>query len=106
MKVIPRRKRHDEKRTGTMTVVEHVEELRHRIIISLYAVAAGAVVGWFLFHPFHNLIENQYSRHITTHPAQAPPPRCDLLFSAALDAMVDKIKVDVFLGLPSRMPID
>ena len=36
MKVIPRRKRDNEQRTGTMTVVEHLEELRHRIIVCLY----------------------------------------------------------------------
>ena len=105
MKVIPRRKRHDEKRTGTMTVVEHLEELRHRIIVSLYAVAAGAVVGWFLFQPFLNLIEKPYCQYISTHPSQAPPTGCELIFTAPLDAMLVKIKVVVFLGLAIALPV-
>ena len=105
MKVIPRRKRDDEKRTGTMTVVEHLEELRHRIIVSLYAVAAGAVVGWFLFQPFLNLIEKPYCQYISTHPSQAPPTGCELIFTAPLDAMLVKIKVVVFLGLAIALPV-
>ena len=56
MKVIPRRKRDDEQRTGTMTVVEHLEELRHRIIVCLYAVAVGSVFGWLLYPHFMSLI--------------------------------------------------
>ena len=43
MKVIPRRKRDREKRTGTMTVVEHLEELRHRIIIA--SIVYGSELG-------------------------------------------------------------
>lgn len=33
---------------ATMSLLEHLEELRHRIIIVALAVAAGAVVGFFL----------------------------------------------------------
>lgn len=35
-------------REGGMTVVEHLEELRRRLIVSLVAVAGGTVAGWFL----------------------------------------------------------
>jgi len=31
-----------------MTVVEHLEELRRRLIVSVLAVAGGTVAGWFL----------------------------------------------------------
>jgi sec-independent protein translocase protein TatC len=105
MKVIPRRRRNQEQRVGTMTVVEHLEELRHRLIVSLYAVAAGAVVGWFLYPPFMTLIRSPYCDYITTHPAQAPTTGCELIFTAPLDAMLVKIKVVVFLGLAIALPV-
>ena len=33
-----------------MTLFEHLAELRRRILIALLALAAGAVVGFFLYH--------------------------------------------------------
>jgi sec-independent protein translocase protein TatC len=105
MRVLPRRRRSQDQRTGTMTVVEHLEELRHRLIVCLYAVAAGAVVGWFLYNPFMTLIKDPFCAYITSHPEQAPPTGCDLVFNAPLDAMLVKIKVVVFLGLVVALPV-
>ena len=105
MKVIPRRKRTPDQRTGTMTVVEHLQELRRRLIISLYAVAAGSVVGWFLFPRFLDLIESPYCDYLATHPEQAPTSGCQLYFTAPLDATLVKIKVVVFLGLVIALPV-
>ena len=35
------RRRPPEERTGTMTLVEHLEELRHRLIVCIIAVAVA-----------------------------------------------------------------
>jgi sec-independent protein translocase protein TatC len=105
MKVIPRRKRSEEQRTGTMTVVEHLEELRHRLIVCLYALAAGSVVGWFLFPHFMTLIRDPYCAYIAENPAQAPPTGCELVFTGPIDATLVKVKVVVFLGLLVALPV-
>jgi sec-independent protein translocase protein TatC len=105
MRVIPRRKRSDEQRTGSMTIVEHLEELRHRIIMCLYAVAVGAVVGWFLFPPFMDLIRRPFCEFIVTHPTTAPPTGCDLIYNGPLDAMIIKMKVVIYLGLVVALPV-
>ena len=36
---------------GRMSLVEHLTELRTRIIRSVIAIAVGAVIGWFLYTP-------------------------------------------------------
>ena len=54
MKLLPSRKT-PERRAGSMTVVEHLEELRHRIIVCLWALGIAAVVAWFLYEPFKEL---------------------------------------------------
>ncbi len=105
MKVISRRKRDDEQRSGTMTVVEHLEELRHRIIICLCAVAAGSLFGWLLYPHFMDLIRSPFCDYINANPSLAPPTKCDLVYSGPLDGMLVKIKVVVFLGLGIALPV-
>jgi sec-independent protein translocase protein TatC len=107
MKVIPRfRRRSEQERTGTMTLIEHLEELRARLIICLYAVAAGSVVGWFLFEPFKRLAENPYCDWVMSRPAgERPPAGCNLVFTGLLDAMLVKLKVVAFLGLAIALPV-
>jgi sec-independent protein translocase protein TatC len=111
MKVIPRRKRSTEERTSTMTVVEHLQELRHRLIICLYALAAGSVVGWFLYPHFMNLITAPYCDYLAAHPEQALATKvptsadCTLFITGPIDATLVKIKVVVFLGLVVALPV-
>lgn len=104
MRVIPRRRRSEEQRTGTMPVMGHLEELRDRIILSMLALAVGAVAGWFLFDPFIDLIRQPYCDFVTTHPEQRPPTGCDLGFIGLTDAFIVKLKVVVYLGLVVVLP--
>src|SRR4249919_311861 len=105
MRVIPRRKRSEERRTGTMTIVEHLEELRHRIIVCLYAVAACAVIGWFLFPPFMNFVRKPFCDFIAANPGSAPPTGCDLVYNGPLDAMLIKMKVVAYIGVVLALPV-
>ncbi|HEX7247702.1 MAG TPA: twin-arginine translocase subunit TatC, partial [Actinomycetota bacterium] len=61
MQLMPRFLRKSEaERTGTMSVLEHLDELRRRIVISVLAIAAGAVVGWFLYPYVLDLLTGPY----------------------------------------------
>jgi len=42
----PTDQEHDEATDGSMTLVEHLEELRKRLIIALIAIAVGSIVGY------------------------------------------------------------
>jgi sec-independent protein translocase protein TatC len=105
MRVLPRRRKSPDERTGTMPVMGHLEELRHRIIVSMIAVACGAVVGWFLFDPFIDLIKEPFCDFLTAHPEQRPPSGCKLSFIGVTDVFLVKLKVVVFLGLLAVLPI-
>ena len=37
--------------TGEMTLVQHLQELRRRIVISLLALAVGAIIGFIWYQP-------------------------------------------------------
>ena len=88
MKLIPdrlRRPRRD--RGGTMTLVEHLEELRYRLMVALGAIAVGSVVGWFLFDGVVDLLLNPYCDYWETVPARVRPPyvRLPATFPAVWD---------------------
>lgn len=48
--------------TGHMTLVEHLIELRTRLVRSLLAVGLAAVVAWFLYQPILNLLLEPLSK--------------------------------------------
>jgi sec-independent protein translocase protein TatC len=100
------RRRPPEEREGTMTLIQHLEELRHRLVICILAVAGGAVVGWFLYRPVLNLVLNPYCDYWkTTDPKLRINQSCSLFFNEPLGAMVVKLKVVVFIGLLVALPV-
>jgi sec-independent protein translocase protein TatC len=90
---------------GSMTLVEHLEELRSRIIVVLYAVGVGALFGWFLYEPFKDLATGPYCDWVGTQPPGQYPLGCNLVFNGLLDAMFVKIKIVGFLGLTIALPV-
>lgn len=45
---------------GTMPLVEHLRELRRRLVIAVLGILAGTIAGWFLFDPIFELLEAPY----------------------------------------------
>ena len=105
MKLLPRRSRSEEERVGTMTLVEHLTELRHRVIVSLWAVGIAMIASWFLYDPFLSLVREPFCTFITDNPDLAPPTGCDLVFSGPFDAFAVRMKTMLYLGLVLAMPI-
>jgi sec-independent protein translocase protein TatC len=99
-------RRPPEEREGTMTLVQHLEELRHRLVICILAIAGGAVVGWFLYGPVLKLVLNPYCDYWeTTDPKTRINQSCSLFFNEPLGAMVVKLKIVVFIGLMVALPV-
>ena len=46
--------------TATMTLFEHLAELRSRLIVAIIAVALGGVVVWFLYDPIIRFMLHPY----------------------------------------------
>lgn len=89
-----------------MTLVEHLDELRHRLIVCMVAITLGAIVGWFLYDPVLNLILKPYCDYWNTiDPALRINQTCSLFFNEPLGAMVVKLKIVVFIGLMVALPV-
>jgi len=105
MRLIPGRRRSDEERVAAMTIVEHLTELRRRVILALWAVAAGAIIGWFLWDPFIELIREPFCDFLRDHPEQAPASGCTLTFLGPFDGFTVRMKTTLFLGLAIALPV-
>jgi sec-independent protein translocase protein TatC len=83
---------------GRMTVVEHLTELRRRIIISLFAfVFAASLAYWFAPDIIRFLL-----RYYTdaTHGT-----RNNFIFTGPVDAFVTRLKVATYAGIIGSLPV-
>jgi len=92
-----------------MTVVEHLDELRRRLIVAVIAVGLATVAGWFLYRPVFDLLTNPFCDFIRAHPSlsirSGPHSACGLAYNGVLEPFVVKLKVAVFTGFGIALPI-
>ena len=87
-----------------MSLVDHLRELRRRLIFVIAAVSLGAVVAFLLYnHVLHFLVQPyckaQEHRNITS------PAGCNLVISDPLEGFITRLKVSGYLGLFLASPI-
>jgi len=106
MRLVPKFLRRSEaERTGTMTVVEHLEELRRRLLIAFIAVGLGSIVGWIIYPYFMDFIRQPFCDYVGAHPEVRPPAGCDLVITGLIDPFIVKMKIVVYLGLAVALPV-
>jgi sec-independent protein translocase protein TatC len=79
---------------ATMSLIEHLEELRHRLIIIVASVLGGAVLGFFLSRSVLILLRDRL-----------PEGQRHLTFLGPADAFSAQLKIAGFLGIAIAMPI-
>jgi sec-independent protein translocase protein TatC len=100
------RRRSTDERTGSMTVIEHLEELRHRLVVSVLAIIVGGAVGWFLYPVFLHVVQTPFCHYVHGLPKKNQPVTgCTFVANSVLDPMLSKLKVVLFLGLFLALPV-
>jgi sec-independent protein translocase protein TatC len=79
---------------ATMSLLEHLEELRRRLIVVIAAIAIAAIAGFVLSQP---LLEELR--------APLPPAYRILFFTTVTGAFGVRVKIAVFLGIALAMPV-
>lgn len=87
---------------GAMTLVEHLAELRRRIIICAIAVAVGAVVVFTLWAPIISFLQGPYA-DVTSSPENPDGQR--LIFTEPAEAFLVRLKVATYGGIALAMPV-
>jgi len=82
-----------------MPFLDHLEELRWRILWSLVAVGVGAVVGFVLVHQFHGL-------EFLIRPLRSTlDPELKLIYLSPADAFFVTLKLGVVVGIILAFPV-
>jgi sec-independent protein translocase protein TatC len=90
----PRRLKPDEK----VSFIEHLEELRYRIIVCLISVLIGTVVAYLFKEEIFKFISAPLLRAL-------PPGEQKLIFTGLLEAFVVYLKMSFFAGLMASVPV-
>jgi len=79
-----------------MTFVEHLDELRHRLIISLAAIVVGSIVGWFL---------SGYIIHLMDAPIRQYLHEQKIIVPEVYGAFTLHLKVAIVVGFVFALPV-
>lgn len=84
-----------------MTLVEHLAELRTRIIRSLLAVVVGIVVVLTFYNPILDFLRAPYERLCDRNPDLT----CDLVFTSPLEGFGTRLQVSTYGGILLALPV-
>ncbi len=87
-----------------MTLVEHLGELRKRLIICIVAVVVGTLIGFFLYNAVIGFISHPYLDFAHRHPSQVVGGG-KLVVSGPLEGFSTRLKVAAYLGIFFASPI-
>ncbi|MEV0349710.1 twin-arginine translocase subunit TatC [Nonomuraea sp. NPDC050680] len=87
---------------GRMPLMDHLRELRNRLLIATIAVVVGIIIGWIFFDPVWAILKAPYcdtfqSKQLTGH--------CSLTYNGIFQSFFITLKVSAMIGLVLASPV-
>lgn len=101
MRILPRRRAKSEFQRaadGSMTLMEHFQELRSRLFKASLGIVVGLCVGLFIARPTLDFINQPYC-------ALVPEGECQFTLNGPVDAFLLELRVALYIGLVLSAPI-
>src|SRR5438067_747751 len=87
---------------GAMSLVEHLAELRRRLIIAVAALMIGAAIGFLLYNRVLHELVTPYC-HVKHHVD--PKASCRLVVTDPLESLSIRLKVSAYIGFVLASPV-
>lgn len=90
---------------GAMSVVDHLRELRRRVLNIVLILTLGAAVGWFLYGPVMQVLQDPYCSVDPRYRFGGQDGRpCVLVFTGVLDGFTTHLKLAILTGAVLTAP--
>ena len=100
-----RRRRRDKNPDGRMPILDHLRELRRRVIVIVLIIVAGAVVGWYAYGPILDVLRHPYCSVPARYRFTPNGQGCVLIYHGVLDGFTTRLKVSVIAGAVLTGPL-
>lgn len=100
-----RRRRRDKNPDGRMPILDHLRELRRRVIVIVLIIVAGAVVGWYAYGPILDVLRHPYCSVPAKYRFTPNGQGCVLIYHGVLDGFTTRLKVSVIAGAVLTGPL-
>jgi sec-independent protein translocase protein TatC len=87
---------------GSMTLIEHLRELRTRLFKASLAIVAGGIAGFLVAKPVRAFMEAPYCNYFT---GGVPGAKCPFNTGGPLDQFMLNLKIALYIGLVIAAPI-
>ena len=90
---------------GSMTLFEHLRELRYRLVIAALAIIVGMIVAWFFRQPLMDLLQQPYFKAIEALKVNHPDASTSLVNINLTSPLTLALKVSALAGAIATAPI-
>ena len=83
---------------GSMTLFEHLRELRYRLVVAALAIIVGMIVAWFFREPLMALLQEPYFKAIEDLKVKNPDASTSLVNINLTSPLTLALKVSALAG--------
>jgi sec-independent protein translocase protein TatC len=90
---------------GRMTLIEHLTELRKRVIISVIAIGVGFVIAFALYPWIFGFLAHPYKELTKGHGPGQCPKGCPLVATDPIQPFAVRLKVSTYAAVVFALPV-
>lgn len=90
---------------GAMALVDHLRELRYRVIVSAIAITVGTIASWFFFDQLHAIIMWPYNEAVRNLHEARPDITTHTTYQGVSSPFLMQLQLSGFAGMLLTCPV-